>query len=305
MQGRLILLGLAAALAWPAWPAGARADGEGPDLPATRPAVELPAAARPGSAYDRLLADGRHRRFLELSARVGLIRALDGEHDLTVFAPDDAAFDALGEREMAGLLAAERRPELRELIAGHVLWGPTRSADVAGVSLKPTLPGFAVVLRVREGHEHGEACDHETSGAPPTFTVSDIAVDERDVIVSNGVVHRIASLIRPPERLASSPPRPRHAPACEDDPEHAKEHARMADLRQRQEQARRAAAGGRGGGQGDGVAGTVSAESAVELAPDGAGRPAPGSPGGVGNRPTPPPVPPNGGGGGAGCGCGG
>ena len=82
------------------------------DEPTTRPAeVTLPAAERYGSVWDVLLRGEGHDRFLELADRVGLRRVLDGEHPVTVFAPSDAAFEAVDEGEMAELLTPRRPAE--------------------------------------------------------------------------------------------------------------------------------------------------------------------------------------------------
>ena len=269
----------------------------GGDAPATRPAeVTLPAAERPGSAWDVLLRGEGRDRFLELADRVGLRRVLDGEHAVTVFAPSDAAFDALDEAELAELLTPERRPALRELVAGHVLWGETRSGDVQGVLMRPTLPGFAVVIRREvegEGHEHGVDCGHGDEEAG-VLVVADVRVAERDRAARNGVIHGVDALIRRPARSAESGGELAHAPACGDDSDHARDHSRPAD-RSRRREARRSGGGGGSADEPGGGPRVAQSDSLGARTPE-AGPPPrrPASGGGAGGN----------GGNGGGCGCG-
>ena len=328
--GRAFVCGAAALFGTTALAAGG---GDAADAPAAQSPVEeataLPHAERPGSAWDVLRSGGKHRRFLELAAQVGLHRVLDGEHAVTVFAPSDAAFDVLSEEELQRLLSPEGRSDLRELVAGHLMWGETRSTDVSGVMMRPTLPGFTVVLRgesepVDDDHEadpahhahaphiHGADCDHDA--AKGALTVADVAVVECDVWAQNGVVHHVEALIRRPEGLGTPHDELKHAPACEDKPDHAREHARMAEA-ERRRGARRS--GDEGGGASGGADGGLNASRSAEDKVVGPERPAarPGSgggarPGGGGGAQA------NGGagggnggggsgGGGGGCGCGG
>ncbi len=223
---------------------------ESEDAADSEPLLDLPEAQLPGSAWAVLRADGEHRRFLELAEQAGLRRVLDGEHLITVFAPADAAFDAIAEEEMAALLAPEGREALRELIGGHMLWGEIRSADVEGILMRPTLPGFAVILRW-EGDEntdhahagHGPDCTHEHLAAGD-LTVSDVTVVGFDGYARNGVVHRIETLIQKADAGDGSADPLAHAPACENNPDHAAGHAGRQHLESLRSQAQQQ--GGRG-----------------------------------------------------------
>ena len=175
----------------------------------TAPA-SLPAAERAGSAWDVLLADGGHDRFLELADRVGLRRVLDGAHDVTVFAPTDAAFEAVPAPELKWLLAPENRGALRRLIGGHFIWGQTRSTDVEGLVMRPTMSGFGVPLSVAEA---------DGDDGRRILSIGDVPTIEADRQAGNGVVHRIDALVRH-DTPAGADGELRHAPACDNDPGH-------------------------------------------------------------------------------------
>ena len=295
--GRFGVLACAAMLL----PAAANASAELP------PAAALPPATLAGSAWDVLLDGGEHRRFLELAARVDLHRVLDGDHAVTVFAPGDAAFDALGEAEMAELLTPEGRPGLRELIAGHVLWGEMPSDEVRGWLLRPTLPGFAVVLQIEAAadagpdHAHTADCDHMADAAAGHFIVAGIEVVERDRRARNGVIHRVDALIRRPLGPAGPTGVLRHARACEENPSHAAQHPRRAEVARRRQAARdrREPVPEAPNNRPLPDERSPTLEEVTPTRPDGGPRPDGGRPGGGDEPPPSQPPPPTG------CGCGG
>jgi uncharacterized surface protein with fasciclin (FAS1) repeats len=112
----------------------------------------------------------------------GLVETLKGDGPFTVFAPTDAAFDALPEGTVASLLEPENRDQLVALLTYHVVPGKVMSADLAGRSLSAeTVQGSSVAIDA-------------TGGA---VRVDDATVVTADVEASNGVIHVVDGVLMP------------------------------------------------------------------------------------------------------------
>jgi uncharacterized surface protein with fasciclin (FAS1) repeats len=111
-----------------------------------------------------------------------LVEALQGEGPFTVFAPTNAAFDALPEGTVASLLEEENRDTLVAVLTYHVVSGQVMSGDIPdGVTEVPTLQG--TTLRVEK----------TASGV----TVNGANVTSVDIETSNGVIHVIDAVVIP------------------------------------------------------------------------------------------------------------
>lgn len=119
----------------------------------------------------------------------------DPEAELTVFAPTDAAFAAVGEETLGAVLADQAL--LTSILQYHVMVGKIYSTDVAtvveenmeavmgdGVELPTALEGVSVVLTA---NEEGQLFLNE----------SQIVVT--DIDAANGVIHVIDAVLLPPQ----------------------------------------------------------------------------------------------------------
>jgi len=97
----------------------------------------------------------------------------------TVFAPSDAAFDALPAGTLDALLADPQA--LAEVLLYHVVDGTVRSGDLAGVVSAITLNGAPVLFDLSNG-----------------VAVNGANVTLADVEASNGVIHVIDAVLLPP-----------------------------------------------------------------------------------------------------------
>jgi uncharacterized surface protein with fasciclin (FAS1) repeats len=104
--------------------------------------------------------------------------ALQGAAPLTVFAPNNAAFAALPEGALEGLLADI--PQLTAVLTYHVLAGTQLAADLTAGDYV-TLNGASVTVTTPEG----------------LVKVNDATVIGADVLASNGVAHVIDSVLLP------------------------------------------------------------------------------------------------------------
>lgn len=107
-----------------------------------------------------------------------LVDTLNSEGPFTVFAPTDAAFAALPEGALEGLLAD---PEaLANVLTLHVASGRVSAADVVKLSNVATVQGASLDVVTSDGVSVGGA-----------------TVVQADISASNGVIHVIDSVILP------------------------------------------------------------------------------------------------------------
>jgi uncharacterized surface protein with fasciclin (FAS1) repeats len=115
----------------------------------------------------------------------GLVEALSGEGPFTVFAPTDAAFDALGEETLKAVLADKKK--LTAILTYHVIKGKVPAADALalakdGKSAK-TLNGAEIKLSIKDGS---------------LYLNGTSKVIKTDIFGKNGVIHVIDKVLLPP-----------------------------------------------------------------------------------------------------------
>jgi transforming growth factor-beta-induced protein len=147
-------------------------------------AVLLPPTPAPGKIPAVLEADGRFTTLLAAVGAAGLGEALSGDDKLTVFAPTDAAFTALGESTIQGLLADI--PKLTDILTYHVVSGEVGSDTVVTLKRGTALNGVDFAIAV------GDA------GVTINGTIK---VTEVDLGAENGVIHVIDAVMLPPGNI--------------------------------------------------------------------------------------------------------
>jgi len=115
-----------------------------------------------------------------------LVGALKGDGPFTVFAPTDAAFDALPDGQLEALLQPENKGQLQAILQYHVVSGKAMASDVTGMDAAPTLEGRSVQFQV-------------TDGTVTLMGQNTATVVQADIEASNGVIHVIDSVLLPPE----------------------------------------------------------------------------------------------------------
>lgn len=111
----------------------------------------------------------------------GLTDALSGDQPLTVFAPTDAAFAALGEAKLAELLKPENKDQLAAILKYHVVAGKVQAAQATQLSSAETLQGSSFKIAAE-----GDA-----------VRVNDAKVTATDIDATNGVIHVIDKVLVP------------------------------------------------------------------------------------------------------------
>jgi uncharacterized surface protein with fasciclin (FAS1) repeats len=109
----------------------------------------------------------------------GLGDALSGEGPFTVFAPTNAAFEALPAGLLEKLLLPENKEVLTKILTYHVVAAKVMAADVAAGDVT-TLEGSAFTLATEGG-----------------VKVNTANVTATDVPASNGVIHVIDAVLVP------------------------------------------------------------------------------------------------------------
>lgn len=112
----------------------------------------------------------------------GLVEALSGEGPFTVFAPTNAAFEALPPGALEDLLKPENKEKLAGILKYHVVSGKVMAADIApGASEVATLQGTTLAVEAKDG----------------AVTVDGAKVVAADVAADNGVIHVIDKVVMP------------------------------------------------------------------------------------------------------------
>lgn len=118
---------------------------------------------------------------VEAVTAAGLAETLQGEGPFTVFAPTNAAFDALPAGELDRLLEPANKEELANILTYHVVEGEVMSSDLTDGQKAKTLEGGTLTVTI-----NGK-----------TVKINDATVATADVPASNGVVHVIDQVLLP------------------------------------------------------------------------------------------------------------
>lgn len=146
-------------------------------------AVAAPAYAGgpKGDIVDTAVEAGSFKMLVAAVKAAGLVDTLKGEGPFTVFAPTDAAFEALPEGTLSSLLMPENRDKLTAVLTYHVIPGKVMSGDIAGKALDvATVQGSTAAIDATDG-----------------VTIDGANVVAADVETTNGVIHVIDAVILP------------------------------------------------------------------------------------------------------------
>ncbi|MFD0915086.1 fasciclin domain-containing protein [Pseudahrensia aquimaris] len=148
-------------------------------------AAILAAAVMPASAADIVDTAAGNSDFSTLVAAVkaaGLVDTLKGEGPFTVFAPTNAAFEALPAGTVEDLLKPENKDKLTAILTYHVVAGKVMSTDLTDDMMAKTVQGQEVKIDLDNGP-----------------MVQDAKIVTADIETDNGVIHVIDKVILPKE----------------------------------------------------------------------------------------------------------
>ena len=119
----------------------------------------------------------------------GLVETLNGRGPFTVFAPTNAAFDALGRETLEFLLDPANIAELQNVLTYHVKTDRLRAEDLTNGEQLETIQGQDVGVTIIGSR----------------VFIGDGQVQTADVLATNGIVHIIDRVLIPPEPSAPRP----------------------------------------------------------------------------------------------------
>jgi uncharacterized surface protein with fasciclin (FAS1) repeats len=125
-----------------------------------------------------IAADGFNTLVTAVQA-ADLVETLKGEGPFTVFAPTDAAFEAIPDDELEALLADKEK--LTSVLTYHVVPGKVMAADVMGMDTATTVQGSDIDIQVVQGGVQVDGAN----------------VVQTNIEASNGVIHVIDAVIVP------------------------------------------------------------------------------------------------------------
>ena len=144
-------------------------------------AVLLPPAPQPTTTVVDVIVNSDVHNTLEAAVvAAGLVETLSGTGPFTVFAPTDAAFEALPAGTVETLLA-DPTGTLTQILLYHVVGAQALSTDLTNGQTVATLQGQAVTV---------------TINADGVF-INNAQVTVADIVTSNGVIHVIDAVLVP------------------------------------------------------------------------------------------------------------
>lgn len=143
----------------------------------TKEMMDAPSA----DIVDTAIAAGSFNTLVAAVQAAGLVDTLKGDGPFTVFAPTDAAFDALPAGTVESLLEPANKDKLTAILTYHVVAGKVMSGDIAGKSMSvDTVNGAALNVDATNG-----------------VMINNATVTSADIDTSNGVIHVIDTVLLP------------------------------------------------------------------------------------------------------------
>jgi len=178
MKAKLAIAGVAvAALALAGCSSSDDDEAEATPSPTAEESEELGTIAEVASGADDFST------LVAAATAAGLVETLNGPGPFTVFAPNNAAFEALPEGVVDQLLLESNVDALTSILTYHVLADEVTSDEIESGDAT-TVNGAAVTITVEED---GGVMVNEANVIAP------------DVMASNGVIHAIDAVLLPPD----------------------------------------------------------------------------------------------------------
>jgi uncharacterized surface protein with fasciclin (FAS1) repeats len=139
----------------------------------------VPAAAQPKDVVDTAIAAGSFKSLVAAVQAADLVQVLKGPGPYTVFAPTDEAFAKIPKADLDALL--KDKVKLARVLKHHVFAGSANSKDLAMLKDLSVADGGRLPIEVGKG----------------TLKIGGATVIKADVVVSNGIIHVIDTVLIP------------------------------------------------------------------------------------------------------------
>jgi uncharacterized surface protein with fasciclin (FAS1) repeats len=135
----------------------------------------------PKDIVDVAIGSPDHTTLVAAVTAAGLVETLKGAGPFTVFAPTNAAFNALKAGTVEGLLKPEKKAALTGILTYHVVAGAVKAADLKDGQKVKTVQGEELKVSIKDGK----------------VMINGANVVAADLVGSNGVVHVIDAVLMP------------------------------------------------------------------------------------------------------------
>jgi uncharacterized surface protein with fasciclin (FAS1) repeats len=130
---------------------------------------------------ENAMGSSEHTTLVAAVKAGGLAETLMGEGPFTVFAPTNAAFDALPTGAVDKLLRPDMKKDLVSILTYHVVPGALKASDLKDGMMLTTVQGQKLKVTEKEG----------------VWMINNAKVSIADVVSSNGVTHVIDAVLMP------------------------------------------------------------------------------------------------------------
>ncbi|HMO33208.1 MAG TPA: fasciclin domain-containing protein [Lacibacter sp.] len=150
--------------------------------PETEPETTTVAAPElPATVVTIATGSADHSTLVAAVTAAGLVETLSGEGPFTVFAPTNAAFEALPAGTVENLLKPENKGDLTAVLTYHVVAGKLKAADLQDGQKLKTVNGAELTVSIKEG----------------VVSIDGATVTAADLEAGNGVVHVLNAVVLP------------------------------------------------------------------------------------------------------------
>ena len=140
-----------------------------------------PKVEAPKDVIDVAVGSADHSTLVAAIKAAGLVETLKGTGPFTVFAPTNAAFNALPVGTVENLLKPESKEALTKILTYHVVAGAVKAADLKDGQMVKTLQGGELKVTIKDGK----------------VMINGANVTAADLTSSNGVIHVIDAVLMP------------------------------------------------------------------------------------------------------------
>jgi uncharacterized surface protein with fasciclin (FAS1) repeats len=163
------------------------------DMPKDMPKPDGKQAEAPKQTIVEVAASNASFKTLVKAVKAaGLVETLSGKGPFTVFAPTDAAFEALPKGTLEKLLRPENKAQLVKILTYHVVPESASAAQLGSITSIKSVEGQALMVATK----------------PDSVMINGAQVMIADVPASNGLIHAIDKVLLPPEAAKLSPDTP-------------------------------------------------------------------------------------------------
>jgi uncharacterized surface protein with fasciclin (FAS1) repeats len=138
-------------------------------------------AETPKDVVDVAIGSADHTTLVAAVKAAGLVETLKGAGPFTIFAPTNAAFNALPAGTVDGLLKPEMKADLTKILTYHVVSGAVKAADLKDGQKVKTLQGEELTVSIKDGK----------------VMINGANVTAADLTGTNGVIHVVDAVLMP------------------------------------------------------------------------------------------------------------